>query len=221
MVKSGRTSNPAAHRSIVNRQSTIVNRTQPLDRLHQRLCHQSLWQRGGLATGRAWSQYGLRLPDSDPRLPDSDPRRYAGLGAALWPVLPPGRPLPGAAGRLHQWVRDLLHRHADRAAPLDGGEHRRGGVHCFIVHCSLLLLHLSTAESIGTAELLVAAASGIGGGLASVISPAKLQNAAASIDRIGEEAQVIPTTFAISLVITGVCAVMALSAGFRSALWAF
>jgi len=75
-------------------------------------------------------------------------------------------------------------------------------------------LHLSTAESIGAAGLLVAAASGIGGGLASVISPAKLQNATASIDRIGEEAQVIPTTFAISLVITAVCAVMAL-------LWAF
>jgi len=75
-------------------------------------------------------------------------------------------------------------------------------------------LHLSTAEGIGAAGLLVAAASGIGGGLASVISPAKLQNAAASIDRIGEEAQVIPTTFAISLVITGVCALMAL-------LWAF
>lgn len=75
-------------------------------------------------------------------------------------------------------------------------------------------LHLSTAESIGAAGLLVAAASGIGGGLASVISPAKLQNAAASIDRIGEEAQVIPTTFVISLVITAVCALMAL-------LWAF
>ncbi|MEA3341026.1 MAG: L-lactate permease, partial [Chloroflexota bacterium] len=75
-------------------------------------------------------------------------------------------------------------------------------------------LHLSTAESIGALGLLVAAASGIGGGLASVISPAKLQNAAASIDRIGEEAHVIRTTFAISLVITAICAVMAL-------LWAF
>lgn len=78
----------------------------------------------------------------------------------------------------------------------------------------LTKLHLSTAESIGALGLLVAAASGIGGGLASVISPAKLQNAAASIDRIGEEAQVIRTTFVISLVITAICAVMAL-------LWAF
>ncbi len=75
-------------------------------------------------------------------------------------------------------------------------------------------LHLSTAAKIGAAGLLIAAASGIGGGLASVISPAKLQNAAASIDRIGEESQVIRTTFVISLVITAVCAVMAL-------LWAF
>ena len=75
-------------------------------------------------------------------------------------------------------------------------------------------LHLSTAEQIGAVGLLIAAASGIGGGLASVISPAKLQNAAASIDRIGEEAKVIPTAFVISIGITLVCAVMTL-------LWAF
>jgi len=75
-------------------------------------------------------------------------------------------------------------------------------------------LHLSTAAKIGASGLLIAAASGIGGGLASVISPAKLQNASASIDRIGEESQVIRTTFVISLAITAVCAVMAL-------IWAF
>jgi lactate permease len=78
----------------------------------------------------------------------------------------------------------------------------------------LTALHLSTAERIGAAGLLVAAASGIGGGLASVISPAKLQNAAASIDCIGDEAQVIRTTFVIALAITAVCAVMAM-------VWAF
>ncbi len=78
----------------------------------------------------------------------------------------------------------------------------------------LTALHLQTAQQIGAAGLLVAAASGIGGGLASVISPAKLQNASAAIDRIGEEAQVIRTTFVISLAITAVCAVMAL-------IWAF
>ena len=75
-------------------------------------------------------------------------------------------------------------------------------------------IHLSTAERIGAIGLLIAASSGIGGGLASVISPAKLQNAAASIDRIGEESQVIRTTFVISLVITAIAAVMTI-------LWAY
>ena len=42
----------------------------------------------------------------------------------------------------------------------------------------------------------------------------RTQNASASIDRIGEEAQVIRTTFVISLVVTAVCALMTL-------LWAF
>ncbi len=78
----------------------------------------------------------------------------------------------------------------------------------------LTAIHLSTAEKIGAAGILIAAASGIGGGLASVISPAKLQNASASIDRIGEEAHVIRTTFVISLLITAVAAAMTL-------LWAF
>jgi len=78
----------------------------------------------------------------------------------------------------------------------------------------LTALHLSTAEKIGAAGLLVAAASGVGGGLASVISPAKLQNASASIDSIGKESQVIRMTFVISLLITAVVGVMTL-------LWAF
>jgi lactate permease len=75
-------------------------------------------------------------------------------------------------------------------------------------------LHLTTASKIGAIGLVVAAASGIGGGLASVISPAKLQNASASIDRIGEEAKVIPLTFVISLIITGVCAILTLIWGY-------
>ena len=78
----------------------------------------------------------------------------------------------------------------------------------------LTALHLSTAEKVGAVGLVVAAASGIGAGLASVISPAKLQNAAASIDRIGEEGQVLRTTFVISLLITAVCAILALMWGF-------
>jgi lactate permease len=71
-------------------------------------------------------------------------------------------------------------------------------------------LHLSTAEKIGAAGLLIAAVSGIGGGLASVISPAKLQNAAAAIDRIGEESGVLRVTFVISLIITAVAALLTL-----------
>jgi lactate permease len=71
-------------------------------------------------------------------------------------------------------------------------------------------LHLSTAKEIGAIGLVIAAASGIGGGLASVISPAKLQNAAASIDQIGEETRVIRITMIIALIITGVCALMTL-----------
>jgi len=74
----------------------------------------------------------------------------------------------------------------------------------------LTALHLETADKIAANGLLIAAASGIGGGLASAISPAKLQNAAASIDRIGEESRVIRTTFVVCLAITAVCAVMAL-----------
>ena len=72
----------------------------------------------------------------------------------------------------------------------------------------LTALHLSTAQKIGAAGLIIAAASGIGGGLASVISPAKLQNAAASIDKIGEEARVIPIAAIISIVITFIVALM-------------
>jgi lactate permease len=75
-------------------------------------------------------------------------------------------------------------------------------------------LHLATASKIGANGLMIAAASGIGGGLASAISPAKLQNASASIDRIGEEAQVMRSTFVVALAITAVCAVLTL-------LWAF
>ncbi len=75
-------------------------------------------------------------------------------------------------------------------------------------------LHLTTAGKIGAIGLLVAAASGIGGGLASVISPAKLQNAAAAIGRIGEEANVLRVTFVISILITAVAAIMTM-------LWAF
>jgi lactate permease len=74
----------------------------------------------------------------------------------------------------------------------------------------LTSLHLETAGQIGANGLLISAASGIGGGLASAISPAKLQNAAAAIDRIGEEATVLRKTVGVVVVITAVCALLAL-----------
>jgi len=74
-------------------------------------------------------------------------------------------------------------------------------------------LHLKASAKLAVNGILIAAASGIGGGLASVISPAKLQNASASIDRIGEEAKVIPSVLVIALLITAVCALMTLLMG--------
>jgi len=65
-----------------------------------------------------------------------------------------------------------------------------------------------TSGIIGAKALVVIAGTAIGGGLASVISPAKLQNAAATIDAFGIEAKIIRTTFGISILITSVAAVM-------------
>lgn len=54
--------------------------------------------------------------------------------------------------------------------------------------------------------ILIMAGLAFGGGLASVISPAKLQNAAASIDQLGAENQVIRTAFVFALLLTLVTA---------------
>ena len=54
--------------------------------------------------------------------------------------------------------------------------------------------------------IIITAGLAFGGGLASVISPAKLQNAAASIDKIGEESKVIRIAFVFSLILTIVTA---------------
>jgi lactate permease len=53
-----------------------------------------------------------------------------------------------------------------------------------------------------TALIIISAGLAFGGGLASIISPAKLQNAAASIDKLGEENKVIRTAFVFSLILT-------------------
>lgn len=69
---------------------------------------------------------------------------------------------------------------------------------------------MKTASTLGqsrTGLIIITAALAFGGGLASVISPAKLQNAAASIDRLGEENKVIRTAFVLALILTAVVAV--------------
>lgn len=64
---------------------------------------------------------------------------------------------------------------------------------------------MATAKNLSmplTGLIIVTAGLAFGGGLASVISPAKLQNAAASIDKIGEENKVIRIAFVFSLILT-------------------
>ncbi len=70
--------------------------------------------------------------------------------------------------------------------------------------------HLLTSKILQVDALIVTAATAIGGGLASVVSPAKLQNAAATIDALGIESQVIKTAFALSALITLVASLLAL-----------
>ncbi|TGE38679.1 L-lactate permease [Desulfosporosinus fructosivorans] len=59
-----------------------------------------------------------------------------------------------------------------------------------------------------TGMLIITAGLAFGGGLASVISPAKLQNAAAAIDKLGEETKVIRIAFVFALLLTVVTAVL-------------
>lgn len=70
--------------------------------------------------------------------------------------------------------------------------------------------HILTAKMLRVDALVVTAATAIGGGLASVISPAKLQNAAATIDALGIESKVIRTAFLISLLLTTAAALIAM-----------
>ena len=69
---------------------------------------------------------------------------------------------------------------------------------------------MTTAKNLSmplTGLIIVTAGLAFGGGLASVISPAKLQNAAASIDKIGEENKVIRIAFVFSLLLTTITSV--------------
>lgn len=54
--------------------------------------------------------------------------------------------------------------------------------------------------------ILISATLAFGAGLASVISPAKLQNAAASVDKLGEENKVIRTAFVFAFLLTVITA---------------
>jgi lactate permease len=74
--------------------------------------------------------------------------------------------------------------------------------------------HQEASTLIGANSLVVAASNGIGGGLASVLSPAKIQNAAAVIDQIGIEGRVIRYGAVVAILMTAVVAVMTM-------LWAF
>jgi lactate permease len=74
--------------------------------------------------------------------------------------------------------------------------------------------HVETSNLIGASSIHVAASNGIGGGLASVLSPAKIQNAAAVIDEIGIEGEVIRYGLVVAVLMTFVTAMMTL-------LWAF
>jgi lactate permease len=58
--------------------------------------------------------------------------------------------------------------------------------------------------------VIITAGLAFGGGLASVISPAKLQNAAASIDKIGEENKVIRSAFIFSIILSAVTSIIVL-----------
>ncbi len=64
---------------------------------------------------------------------------------------------------------------------------------------------MTTGKELGwglTGMVILTAGMAFGSGLASVISPAKLQNAAASIDKVGEETKVIRVAFVFSIFMT-------------------
>lgn len=78
----------------------------------------------------------------------------------------------------------------------------------------LTRLQLAAADSIQASGLIIAASSGVGGGLASAMSPSKLLSAGASIDDPNAASGVMGYAFALTLIITAVCAALTL-------LWAF
>lgn len=68
--------------------------------------------------------------------------------------------------------------------------------------------NILTSKLLHVNPLVVTAGTAIAGGLASVISPAKLQNAAATIDALGTETEVIRVAFVIAVIFTGLAAIL-------------
>ncbi len=68
--------------------------------------------------------------------------------------------------------------------------------------------NIMTSDLLHVNPLVVTAGTAIAGGLASVISPAKLQNAAATIDSLGIESKVIKIAIPIALFFTAVAAIL-------------
>lgn len=68
--------------------------------------------------------------------------------------------------------------------------------------------HTETATLVGVDPVIVGAANGIGGGLASVLSPAKIANAAAVVDSAGIEGQIIRFTAPIAILLVWITAIM-------------
>ncbi len=71
-------------------------------------------------------------------------------------------------------------------------------------------LHMVASETIGANGLYVAAASGVGGGLASVISPSKVQLACASIDKPEEASRILKPALIAVLLITAILGLISL-----------
>lgn len=69
-------------------------------------------------------------------------------------------------------------------------------------------LQMAAADSLGASALTLAAAGGVGGGLASAMSPSKLLSAGASIDQPGAANGVIGYAFMLTLGITLVCSAL-------------
>ena len=73
--------------------------------------------------------------------------------------------------------------------------------------------HVKTSNALGLDPITIGTSNGVAGGLASVITPAKIQNAAATIDKIGIEGKVISKTISIAVL-------MILILSFLTVIWA-